>query len=97
MIFLQSMCRMDYLRRVNDVKGYSYGTELLGEYARKLCGSFPELTFYRLEGDQFSIICPNAGEADLQKMFDEIMLIGKKGVEVFGQTQRFTISGGAVL
>lgn len=88
---------LDHFRRVNDEKGFSFGTELLSAYARKLSAAFPNFIFYRLEGDQFAAILPDAGSDDLRKLFDTINSIGKKGIRMSEAVQRFTISGGAVL
>lgn len=88
---------IDYFRRVNDVEGYNVGSGLLSAYANCLRTSFPEITFYRLEGDQFAVICPDAGESRLQELFDQIAEIGKNGVWVENRKRCFSISGGAVL
>lgn len=88
---------IDSFRRVNDVEGYSFGTEMLSAYADRLQEMFPQTAFYRLEGDQFAIICPEAREEELTKLFEEVSSIGKKGLNVLGKNRCFSISGGAIL
>lgn len=88
---------LDHFRRVNDDKGYQFGTELLRIYSQHLTSAFPDLTFYRLEGDQFAVISPGADAADISRLFNKITLIGKKGICVNQTIQRFTVSAGAVM
>lgn len=89
---------INQFRRINDVYQYASGNELLSVYAAKIGEILPEsCSLYRMEGDKFAVLYPDAGEGDIHTLFSKIFEIGRNSVHVFGKMISFTISGGAVL
>lgn len=88
---------IDHFRRINDEKQYAFGNELLKAYAKRILAIMPaDYEVYRMDGDQFAVVCPDIDSADLILLFNRILALSVDGIKVNGKKQRFSISGGAV-
>lgn len=89
---------IDQFRRINDGQHYVFGNELLNAYAKQLPLIMPpEAILFRMTGDQFAVIYPDAVFEKLTALFERILSVGTKGIKIGNKKQRFTVSCGAVL
>lgn len=59
------VANIDNLKRVNNVRGFSVGNLYLCQFADMLRAIFPPEYIYRMNGDEFLIILPEIGRAEL--------------------------------
>lgn len=88
---------IDNFRRINEAYQYSFGNSLLNAYGKLLVQTIPDsCALYRMDGDQFAVICPNTAPERLTELFSTISSIGAAGIKIGKELQRFAVSAGAV-
>lgn len=89
---------VDDFKRVNDLYSYAYGDEVLRVFARKMKEMLPEgVSLYRLDGDGFGILYPNASKEDMLQCFSQLKKIAEMPIYLEESTISFTVSAGICL
>jgi diguanylate cyclase (GGDEF)-like protein/PAS domain S-box-containing protein len=69
-------CDLDRFKAVNDEHGHAVGDALLTEMARRMSDlAGPGDLVARFGGDEFVILCPAGGEADLQALAERVVTV----------------------
>jgi diguanylate cyclase (GGDEF)-like protein/PAS domain S-box-containing protein len=90
---------IDHFKLVNDTYGHEAGDEVLKSLSRTLAGNVRSFDLIgRWGGEEFLVVCPNVGSADLQAMAERHrMLIESSTAAFHSETLRVTVSVGATL
>lgn len=86
---------IDDFKRINDLYSYSFGDRVLADFAVRLEEQLPAgAQLFRLDGDGFGLIYPNADVAEMIRMFDKIQKIVQRPQALQNVSISFTVSGG---
>lgn len=88
---------IDDFRKLLSSHGYSFGNEVLVEFARglgELCKDDKRL--YRFSGDEFLFVLPGMGESGAKDFFAKILWVAEHMEPIKDQNIRLSVSAGAV-
>ena len=60
---------INYLKKINDTYGHTYGNELIITASRIICDTFKRSPVFRIGGDEFVVILQNKDLADKEQLF----------------------------
>lgn len=69
-----AFCDINGLKKTNDTLGHYYGDKLIRLFASILKEYFDVDNIYRLNGDEFVVICPGIGQQIFQDKMDELLV-----------------------
>lgn len=86
---------LDRFKQVNDSLGHAKGDEVLVSVANNIANVFDADQFLaRIGGDEFVAIVPNATDAEVNKLAQQVTDLFKNGVQIAGQRYSIGISLG---
>ena len=89
---------IDNFKIVNETYNRVLGDKVLREVARAIEGVLPEeLTLYKLDGDEYGVIYPAAGEAEVRSLYASIQRALGQPIDLDGHPYFCTVSAGTVL
>lgn len=86
---------LDSFKNINDLYDRSFGDEVLRITAQKVSSILPaNAKLYRLDGDEFGVLCMGCGEEAGREIFTKIQQVFHKQQEYSGRKYYCTISAG---
>ena len=88
---------LDNFRIVNETHNRLVGDEVLRHVARTIEKNLPsDITLFKLDGDEFALIYPNADEKTIDDLFESIQIALAIPKEIDGHSYTSTVSAGTV-
>ncbi|MBR2141624.1 GGDEF and EAL domain-containing protein, partial [Anaerovibrio sp.] len=89
---------IDNFKIVNETYNRHYGDEVLKLAARYISDVLPEgLMLYKLDGDEFAVVCPGADEAQVTTIFENVQKAFARPHNIEGKSIFCTMSAGTVM
>lgn len=89
---------LDNFKIVNETYNRAFGDRVLQSAAAQITNILPAgITPYKMDGDEFGIILPGAGEEQVQEIFREIQTCMSRQQFIDGKMYFCTVSGGTVM
>ena len=86
---------IDDFKRINDLYSYSFGDEVLADFAERLQKHLiGGALLFRLDGDNFGILYPHATIDEVTEHFNEVQTLAQQSVKLGNLFVSFSISGG---
>ncbi len=89
---------IDNFKIVNETYNRHYGDEVLKLAARYVSDVLPEgLMLYKLDGDEFAVVCPGADEEQVTTIFENVQKTFARPHNIEGRSIFCTMSAGTVM
>lgn len=86
---------LDNFKNINEKYGHYFGDKVLREFAMQISQCLPpNVSLYRLDGDEFALFYPLADEEDIRNLYDNIRLTARSSRELDGQKYYCSFSVG---
>lgn len=89
---------LDDFVRINDLNSHLFGDGVLRQFAQTVQQLLPPgASMYRFDGDEFAVVCPGAGEEELEAVYKRLHAYSNRVHILDGQEYFCTVSAGMTL
>ena len=89
---------LDDFVRINDLNSHLFGDGVLRQFAQTVQQLLPPgASMYRFDGDEFAVVCPGAGEEELEAIYKRLHAYSNRVHTLDGQEYFCTVSAGMTL
>lgn len=89
---------LDDFMRINDLNSHLFGDGVLRQFAQTVQQLLPPgASMYRFDGDEFAVVCPGAGEEELEAVYKRLHAYSNRVHTLDGREYFCTVSAGMTL
>lgn len=89
---------LDDFVRINDLNSHIFGDAVLRQFAQSVQQLLPpEAAIYRFDGDEFAVVYPGAGEAELRALYQKIHVYCNRPHKIDDSSYFLTVSVGVAM